>query len=142
MASLESTAAKPGSFFKACRALDSLVAMAAVAGEMGPCFLAAAGVEHEDVEGRHSGVLEEHAVSFVDAVSADELLPAGLEDYFVGVTAYSDAPCLATWGLQTDDLRDVAVEVICKSCRYALQQNHVFICFVTHFFLSLPTNHA
>lgn len=112
--------------------------MTSVVGEMGPCFLAAARVEHEDIEGGHSGVLEEHAVSFVDAVSADELLPARLEDYSIGVTAYSDAPCLATWGLQTDDLRDVAVEVICKSCRYALHQNH-FVCLFCDTFLPFFT---
>lgn len=97
-----------------------------VVGKMGPCFLAAAGIEHEDIEGGHAAVLEEHAVSFVDAVSADELLPARLEDDSIGINAYADAPGLATWGLQTDDLRNVAVEVVCKSCRYPLQQNHLF----------------
>ena len=111
--------------FDARRTLDSFTSM--VLGKMGRCFLAAAWIEHQDVKGGHSAVLEEQVVSFLDAVSTDELFPARLEHYLViGIVAYSNAPCFATWGLQTDDLRDVAVEIVCESARYALRKEQIF----------------
>lgn len=101
--------------FNSGRVLESFISM--ILDKMWRCFLAAVWIEHQDIKGGYSTIFEEQVVSFLYAVSTDKLIPAGPEDYSVGIIGYSNAPCFATRGLQIDVFRDVPVEIVCKSIR-------------------------